>query len=127
MRFRRLSQPAQLVTGYASVLDRRFDAEVMARLLDQPALAVVAALDELEWSRWLVSDARGYTFAAHIMRDVVAQDMLTEGQRRNSGASQGTDRAPRLKPGLGCVLSLKRQSYCVGWSLQRQSFAEPRL
>jgi len=82
VRFRRLSQPAQQVTGYASVLDGRFDAELMGRLLDQPASALVPALDELEWSRWLVSDARGYTFAARLMKDVVAQDMLTEGQRR---------------------------------------------
>ncbi|MEP7326690.1 MAG: AAA family ATPase [Gemmatimonadota bacterium] len=82
VRFRRLSQLAQLVTGYASVLDRRFDAELMGRFLDQPGSALVAALDELEWTRWLVSDARGYSFGARIMRDVVAQDMLTEGQRR---------------------------------------------
>ena len=41
-----------------------------------------AALDELEWNRWLMADARGYAFVAGIVREVVARDMLTEGQRQ---------------------------------------------
>lgn len=44
--------------------------------------ALDAALDELEWQRWLSSEARGYSFVARIVREVVAQDMLTPGQRR---------------------------------------------
>jgi predicted ATPase len=82
VRFRRLSPAAQEVVAHASILDQRFEVEPMGRLLEQPAATITPALDELEWSRWLVSDARGYTFAARIMKDVVARDMLTEGQRR---------------------------------------------
>jgi hypothetical protein len=44
--------------------------------------AVDEALDELEWNRWLVAEKRGYAFVARIVRDVVARDMLTPGQRR---------------------------------------------
>ena len=40
------------------------------------------ALDELEWHRWLVSEPRGYSFAARIVRQVIERDMLTPGQRR---------------------------------------------
>jgi hypothetical protein len=44
--------------------------------------ALAAALDELEWRHWLVAEPRGYAFRARIVRDVVARDMVTEGQRR---------------------------------------------
>jgi hypothetical protein len=44
--------------------------------------ALHAALDELEWRRWLVAEARGYVFVARIVRDVVARDMVTEGERQ---------------------------------------------
>jgi hypothetical protein len=44
--------------------------------------AAAAALDELEWSRWLMADARGYAFVARIVRDVIVRDMLTPGERR---------------------------------------------
>ncbi|MBI1967990.1 MAG: hypothetical protein HYS40_08375, partial [Gemmatimonadetes bacterium] len=46
------------------------------------AVAVAAALDELEWQRWLTADPRGYAFVARIVRDVVARDMVTGGQRQ---------------------------------------------
>jgi DNA-binding SARP family transcriptional activator len=82
VRFRRLSPAAQQVIAYASLLDHRFDPELMGGLLEQPPADLVPALDELEWTRWLVSDDRGYSFTARIMRDVVARDMLIEGQRR---------------------------------------------
>ena len=44
--------------------------------------ALHAALDELEWRRWLVVERRGYVFVARIVRDVVARDMVTEGERQ---------------------------------------------
>src|SRR5258705_512752 len=44
--------------------------------------ALHAALDELEWCRWLVAESRGYTFVARIVRDVVARDMVTQGERQ---------------------------------------------
>jgi len=43
--------------------------------------ALDAALDELEWRSWLTADARGYSFVARIVRDVVERDMVTEGER----------------------------------------------
>jgi hypothetical protein len=54
----------------------------LARVLDIPPGAVSEALDILEWNRWLVSEPRGYGFTARIVRQVVARDMLTAGQRR---------------------------------------------
>jgi hypothetical protein len=39
------------------------------------------ALDELEWHRWLVSEPRGYSFVARLVRRVVERDLVTEGQR----------------------------------------------
>src|SRR2546425_328312 len=41
-----------------------------------------AALDELEWQRWLAAEPRGYALVARIVRDVVERDMVTEGQRQ---------------------------------------------
>jgi hypothetical protein len=40
------------------------------------------ALDELEWARWVNADPRGYAFVARIVREVVASDMTTPGQRQ---------------------------------------------
>ena len=51
-----------------------------ALALDEEALA--RALDELEWTRWLYAETRGYSFVARIVRQVVAADMVTEGQRQ---------------------------------------------
>jgi len=36
----------------------------------------------LEWDRWLVADARGYNFAAPIVRAILIQEMVTPGQVR---------------------------------------------
>ena len=41
-----------------------------------------APLDELERQHWLLDDGRGYTFRARLVRDIIARDMLTGGQRR---------------------------------------------
>jgi DNA-binding SARP family transcriptional activator len=79
--FRRLSDSAQQVLSMASALDEPVTRQLLARvtgLTDEP---LSAALDELEWQRWLSADARGYAFVARIVREVVARDMLTRGQR----------------------------------------------
>jgi hypothetical protein len=55
---------------------------MLARVLGSQLEEVAKALDELEWHRWLVYDPRGYTFVARIVRQVIAQDMLTPGQRQ---------------------------------------------
>ena len=80
--FRCLSAPAQRVLATASALGDRVVAEELSRAAELPLPQVTDALDELEWTRWLVSEPRGYSFVARIMRDVVARDMLTPGQHR---------------------------------------------
>jgi hypothetical protein len=79
--FRRLSKDAQAVLAAASVLGDRVTARTLAAATKLDAERVAATLDELEWQRWLTAEARGYAFIARIVRDVVARDMLTEGQR----------------------------------------------
>ena len=85
MSFRRLRPDSQKVLAAASVLADRVipDDLVTATGLSRPA--VLDALDELEWSRWLVAEPRGYTFMARVVRDIIERDMLTPGQRRRIG------------------------------------------
>ena len=80
--FRVLTDPAQQALSAVAVLDPPASPERIARAagLDDDALA--GALDELEWEHWLVADARGYAFLAPLVRDIVARDMITEGQKR---------------------------------------------
>jgi DNA-binding SARP family transcriptional activator len=80
--FRRLSPAAQRALTAAAVLADRVPLALLARVLGSSEKEVAAALDELEWHRWLVYDPRGYTFVARIVRQVVARDMLTPGQRQ---------------------------------------------
>jgi DNA-binding SARP family transcriptional activator len=80
--YRRLSPAARRVLATASILDARVTPEVLAHGADLPLAEVTAALDELEWHRWMVSEPRGYGFVARVMRQVIARDMLTPGQRR---------------------------------------------
>ncbi|MBI1966521.1 MAG: AAA family ATPase, partial [Gemmatimonadetes bacterium] len=70
--FRRLSPDAQKVLQAAGVLGERVPANLLGRAAGLSAVAVAAALDELEWQRWLTADPRGYAFVARIVRDVVA-------------------------------------------------------
>jgi len=80
--YRRLSHDAQAVLAAASVLGERIELGALQRATGLDLEGLAAALDELEWQRWLTADSRGYSFVARIVRDVVARDMLTEGQRR---------------------------------------------
>jgi DNA-binding SARP family transcriptional activator len=80
--FRRLTPGAQRVLSAASVLGDRVPLELLSRVLHLPAGQVAAALDELEWHRWMAYDARGYTFVARVVQKVIARDMLTPGQRQ---------------------------------------------
>jgi DNA-binding SARP family transcriptional activator len=80
--FRRLSPGAQKVLAAASVLGDRVPLELLARVLALPTEQVAAALDELEWHRWMAYDPRGYTFVARLVQKVIARDMLTPGQRQ---------------------------------------------
>ncbi|MGQ0703438.1 MAG: AAA family ATPase [Gemmatimonadales bacterium] len=80
--FRRLSADAQQVLATASVIGEgtRITESQLARASGLPVPSVQAALDELEWQRWLESDGQGYGFVARVARQVVARDMVTKGQ-----------------------------------------------
>lgn len=80
--FRRLTKEAQQALAAAAVLGDRVEVARLERATDLHGEALNAALDELEWQRWMVAEPRGYAFLARIVRDIVARDMLTEGQRQ---------------------------------------------
>ncbi len=80
--FRRLSADAQGVLVVAAVLNGRLLGVALGRAAGLTAGALAAALDELEWQRWLTAEPRGYTFVARIVREVVNRDMVTPGQRQ---------------------------------------------
>ena len=80
--FRVLSPAAQAALTTAAVLGERVSAQTIGQASNLAADVLAAALDELEWRRWLVAEPRGYSFVARIVRDVVARDMVTAGQRQ---------------------------------------------
>jgi hypothetical protein len=80
--FRRLGKDAQTALAAASVLGERAEVRTLAKATGFAPERLAAALDEAEWQRWVAADARGYSFVARIVRDCIAREMLTEGQRR---------------------------------------------
>ncbi|MGD8279139.1 MAG: AAA family ATPase [Gemmatimonadota bacterium] len=80
--FRRLSKAAQAVLIAAAVLDEPNDAARLGRASDVATEQLSNALDELEWQRWLTADVRGYSFVARVVREAIARDMVTAGQRQ---------------------------------------------
>ena len=80
--FRCLTRPAQQALVAVALLGDRVAAKRISCATDLKGDALHAALDELEWRRWLVAESRGYTFVARIVRDVVARDMVTAGERQ---------------------------------------------
>lgn len=80
--FHRLTTNAQSVVIAAAVLNGRVPAVALGRTSGITGDALTAALDELEWQRWLAAEARGYAFVARIVRDVVDRDMVVPGQRQ---------------------------------------------
>lgn len=87
--FRRLSPAAQHVLQAVAVLDGPIAAARLARATGLGPAEIVEALDELEWSRWLAADARGYGFVARIVREVVRQDLVLKGQRQRLQEAAG--------------------------------------
>jgi DNA-binding SARP family transcriptional activator len=79
--YRKLSGDAQKVLAAVSVIDGPLQADLLGHVTGLERNRLNDALDELEWQRWLTADARGYSFVARIARDVVARDMVTDGQR----------------------------------------------
>lgn len=80
--FRRLSEGAQAALAALSVLGDRVDERTVAAVAELDLSTARAALDELEWTRWIEAEPRGYGFVARIAKLVVREDMLTAGQRR---------------------------------------------
>ena len=80
--FRCLTRPAQQALVATALLGDRVSAKRIGCASELKGDALHAALDELEWHRWLVAEPRGYVFVARIVRDVVARDMVTEGERQ---------------------------------------------
>jgi predicted ATPase len=80
--FRCLTRPAQQALVATAILGERVAATRIGCATGLEGEALHAALDELEWRRWLVAESRGYVFVARIVRDVVARDMVTEGERQ---------------------------------------------
>jgi len=79
--FRRLSKEAQLVLAAASVLGEHNTEVTLGSACGLEPAKTAQALDELEWQRWLETDARGYAFVARLAGLVIARDMVTPGQR----------------------------------------------
>jgi DNA-binding SARP family transcriptional activator len=80
--FRRLSADAQRVLVAGAVLGDRVGISVLERASGVTGDALTAALDELEWQRWLTAESRGYAFVARIVRDVLDREMVVPGQRQ---------------------------------------------
>src|SRR2546426_354427 len=80
--FRRLSPDAQRALAVAAVVGGRVSRERLGSGAGLHGEGLDAALDELEWQRWLAAEPRGYALVARIVRDVVERDMVTEGQRQ---------------------------------------------
>ena len=80
--FWRLSKPAQHLLATAAILGGPASPELLGHCTDLGGSTLDEALDELEWRRWLSTDARGYSFVATIIQQIVSRDMVTEGQRQ---------------------------------------------
>ncbi len=91
--FRRLGEDARAALCAIAALEGRAGAELVAAAAALERERADRALDELEWSRWLVAEPRGYRFVAAVAREIIARDMLTPGQRQRILA-----RAGRLTP-----------------------------
>ena len=79
--YRRLSTNARTALAAISVLGDRVSPTHIGLATDLTGDPLNAALDELEWQRWVTAEPRGYACVARIVRDVLARDMVTDGQR----------------------------------------------
>jgi len=95
--YRRLSKPAQQVLAAASVLGDQVTETLLEACTNVTGAELNGALDELEWQRWLTADARGYSFVARIVREVVREDMVTDGQNRRIRERAGEGRVTNIE------------------------------
>ena len=82
MRFKDLTQDGQAMLRAVAVIGGAEPPELLAQAADVSEKRAEAALDELEWERWLAGDAHGYKFVTRLAELVVLSDMVTAGQRR---------------------------------------------
>jgi DNA-binding SARP family transcriptional activator len=87
--YRQLDPEAQLVLAAVAVIGDRVTPELVATATALELPAVHERLDRLEWHRWLMAESRGYSFVARLPRDIVVEDMLTQGQRSRLRATAG--------------------------------------
>lgn len=87
--YRRLSEPAQRALAAAAALGGRLTSTDIGQAAGLAPPLCDAALDELEWQRWLVADGQGYGFTARIVERIIERDMLTPGQRRRMREAAG--------------------------------------
>ena len=80
--FRVLTPDARELLAAASVLEPPVPGDRLGRAADVASPRLEEALDELEWERWMVADARGYSFVARLVREIVARDLITPGRRQ---------------------------------------------
>jgi len=82
LRFRGLAEHGQELLAAVAVLGANEPTEVLARAGRMSVQEAERALDVLEWQRWLVADARGYSFVTGLAKEVVLSDMVTKGKER---------------------------------------------
>ncbi|HEY6807382.1 MAG TPA: AAA family ATPase, partial [Gemmatimonadales bacterium] len=85
--FQRLSADARLTLSAVAVLGGRVARDRLRRATALGDEALTAALQELEWQRWLAAEPRGYAFVARVMADVVAADLTSKTLRQQFLAS----------------------------------------
>jgi hypothetical protein len=66
----------------AAVLGERSEATAIGRATGLRGRELDQALDETEWQRWLQAEARGYSFVARIVGEVVNADLVASGKRK---------------------------------------------
>lgn len=78
----RMSEASQRVLQVVAVVGDRVAPALITRVTTLAGDALAEALDDCEWQRWLVSEPRGYSYVARIVRQVIDRDTLTDGGRR---------------------------------------------
>jgi DNA-binding SARP family transcriptional activator len=94
MGYRKLTRESQLLLAAIASLGDRVTVDELAAAAELDRLEVTAHLDALEWQRWVSSDAMGYSFVARIARRIVAEDMVTSGQRERFAAVRKAQDTP---------------------------------
>lgn len=90
LEFNRLPAAEQDVLAAAAAIGNRVSATMLSRATGLEPSGVGRALDRLEWDRWLTAEARGYTFAAPIVRAILLQEMVKPGRAERYRMASGS-------------------------------------